>query len=715
MIKKTLIIGLLLIKLFFLYAPLYAWEKEYTHPALSQEAADVSQIGTYLQHQLGYTDGLNTQLQITDATTPFIQDLIWRGMNQNVTTRSILGWLREGAELEDAYPWQARSQHHFHDPIRVGNAGLDNRTDYPDWEGSPTWSPYFDLRGESALFWIRTGTSSTGYPRNNLDTWQEARNRFYESLRSSSASVREQYMAETFLGLGHILHMIEDMGVPAHTRNDFLFGHYRSAWFDWGNPLEKWVEEQIEANGGQSLWAGDGPVVFDRLAKYFDTDVYAGGYLGDGILPPQDLWGLSECSNYQFLSLSTVFGCIGTLYQFPHPTIGKTTLFLESAPDGLKGYFDGSNYGVTHLARNSYTRYIGARYSLFGPSIDSSITTDDTNVFADYADITIPRTIDYTAGLANYFFRGSIEVSIGCPQGCDPATGTATYDMLITNTSMNSDREQVLKGGAFEFFWEDLSGNRTLANAFTVYTYVEGDPDTTQPWDQDSILPYGEQISAEVTFAVPSCTDIKNYVVVYQGEINDFEHPEDTDSDDTQASACWTKSASYSVPATSYTLLVTEWGGTDEYSECAEYLQSIFDTENPDGYTLAKTPNSSCFDCRWRRMDYHTCPYGSPYCYNSCNVTQIMTLYSPSSDEFCVLMTPFPVAYCGFGPLCNGSYKRCFSRQPAESYDDFWERIFNGGVFGDGSEIDCTEDGCKISAMFAWTDSWIRVFWIPNP
>ena len=305
---------------FGLCQPLYPFEKTYTHPALSQEAANLSQISTYLQSQLGYTAGLNTQLQITDIMTPFVQDLIERGMNPSITTRSILGWLREGSKLEDALIPQARSQHHFHDPIR--NAGLDNRTDYPDWEGAPTRLSPFDLRGESALFWITTGTSITRYPKNNLDTWEETRNRFYESLISSSAPDREQYMAEMFLALGHILHMIEDMGVPAHARNDFLFAHYRSSLpRDRGEPLEMWAEGQVSAanNNIPSNWLTgwtSTPRIFNKVSNYFDTDTRnSNDYLGDGILPPEGIWGLSECTNYQFMSTSTVFGCSSVKYK----------------------------------------------------------------------------------------------------------------------------------------------------------------------------------------------------------------------------------------------------------------------------------------------------------------------------------------------------------------------------------------------------------------
>ena len=235
-----------------------------------------------------------------------------------------------------------------------------------------------------------------------------------------------------------------------------------------------------------------------------------------------------------------------------------------------------------------------------------------------------------------------------------------------------------------------------------------------QLWNENSILPYEEHIRAQVTFDVPACTDIKDYMVVYKGAINDFQYPDDTDPDDTQALACWTKSASSTAPATSYTFLVTEWGGTDGYSDCAHYTFDIFDMENPDGYTLNKTPDSSCLDCRWYEMDHHVCEWFQP-CSN-CDMTQIMILRSSSPDVFCVIITPFWETRCGqvVGCLCPGSYKRCFYRQPEESYADFWDRIFNGGVFGDGSETDCTEDGCIIPALGGWTDSWVRVMWLPT-
>jgi hypothetical protein len=492
---------------------LYSWEKTYTHPALSQEAANDSQLGTYLQSHLGYDLRLNTQLQITDTATSFVQDLIDRGMERGVTTRSILGWMQEGSKLEDARIRQARSQHHFYDPIR--NSGLDNRTDHPDWEGFPTIFSPFDLRGESALFWITTGTSSTGYPKNNQETWSTTRDKFYGALTSNSPTDREQCMAETFIALGHILHMLEDMGVPAHTRNDFLFGHYRSAFmFDWGNPFETWVEKQIEQNGGISPWSGKEPVVFDKLAKYFDAEVYSGDYLGDGIVPP-DTWGLSECSNYQFLSLSTIFRNDGSLYVFPHPSKENVppNLLLQM-PAGKKIYFNGSNYGVTYIARRSYTRYKAGLWGHQSTVFDNTNTTNDVFVFEDYANITIPRTIDYTAGLLNYFFRGKLEVSI---KNID----SNTEELTITNKSRNSDVNQILKGGEFELYWDD---SQRIRNEVPL-SVVGG-------WGSESVLEYGGNIKVRFTPPVGAYA----YTVVYKGNIIHSESGQ-MDENDTSAIA----------------------------------------------------------------------------------------------------------------------------------------------------------------------------------
>ncbi len=401
---------------------------------------------------------------------------------------------------------------------------MDNHTDYPDWD-APGWSSWLPL-GESALVWATTEHSSYE-PHNNHDKWGTARTLFYKSLKDSDKTVREQYLAESLLKLGCVLHLIEDMGVPAHTRNDFLYGHYRSVYtLDWGNPLEGWVEDRIIANNNQSPWSGTGPVVFDKLSKYFDTDVYDGNYLGNGILPPEDLWGLAECTNYQFLSLSTVFGCSGVKYQFPHPVKERiaTPALVEYIIDGndirMKLYFNGSNYCVPHLARYSYTYYKKTIWGGEEAVVDSTNTTDDVNVFEDYAYITIPRTIDYATGLINYFFRGRLNVE---PNWTDPNI----VELVITNDSNNSGIGQTIKGGTFELYWDDVNDTRTQIDS----AYITFTPE----WTSAGTLPNDAGLTELNAQFAPPAEVVKKYIVVYRGNI--CQDPADPDLDDPEAIA----------------------------------------------------------------------------------------------------------------------------------------------------------------------------------
>lgn len=409
----------------------YGFGNKATHPALTEKAIAASVLDDYLRTELGIDEGINAEFQYNvEMYDAYIKQRMVKGGVENPynPTRTILKWIKAGSNIEDediSLLKSIRSRHHFHDPIH--NAGLDNKTDHPNYSSLFAWvtdiyTDAFDVTGQSALVWAIEGIAEQE-PTGSANCWTFARDGFYQALTSRNKSWREEWLAMTFLDLGCVLHMIEDMGVPAHTRNDFLFAHYQPP-LGFGNPLEGWVEDQVKANAGQSPWSGSGPVVFDKLAKYFDADVYAGSYLGDGQVPP-NIWGLAECTNYQFLSLNTVFGCSGVKYQFPHPAKEEHTSELI---EGRKVYFDGSNYGVVHLARDSYTHYKAKRLSYYSSVIDNTNTTDDKKVFIDYADITIPRTIDYATGLANYFFRGRLNVE---PNWLDPNV----VELIITNDS----------------------------------------------------------------------------------------------------------------------------------------------------------------------------------------------------------------------------------------------------------------------------------------
>jgi hypothetical protein len=491
---------------------LYAFENVKTHPAMTERAAITSTIDNYLKNQIGLNDGINTELfyDFSFEIKSRIERAEWDG---GKTTRTLLEWLKVGSAIEDTdlYPVKPRRpRHHFYDPYR--NTGLNNRDDNPNFHGGPEVAMNF--KGGSALMWAVNGTAPYA-PTSNEQAWHNARTDLYSSLTENLKDDREKYLAMTFLDLGCVLHMLEDMGVPAHTRNDFLFAHYRK-YDDYGEPLESWIEKMIPSGGSLGRWISGGwtptPQVFSKVSDYFDAGLYTGNYLGYDV-PTPCTWGLSERTNYQFLSWTTIFDAnfLTSLYWFPNPAKINTAEVNESGRTYLAGY------GVDHLAQQTMSQH-----HLQHDHLNRAWCVLGEAIYDDYAEITIPRTIDYATGLANYFFRGRLSATAECIE-CN------TIELTVTNLSDNSGTSQTLKGGTFELYWDDAAGNRTPITAFV----IDGG------WTSGSTLAYNGNIT--ITFIKPTGVNPVKYVVVYKGNI--CENPADTDSDDENAIAMTTVTA----------------------------------------------------------------------------------------------------------------------------------------------------------------------------
>ena len=128
-------------------------------------------------------------------------------------------WIIEGSILEDT---PSRWMNHFYDP-QTGK-GL--------WNFS------------SAKEWSKENIKQSLYPRGN-QTWQKAISLYAEGKKQ-----------EAFIALGHILHLIEDMAVPAHTRLD---AHPE------GDPYESWVKQNFER-----YFNPIGITKLNNLDKFFD-------------------------------------------------------------------------------------------------------------------------------------------------------------------------------------------------------------------------------------------------------------------------------------------------------------------------------------------------------------------------------------------------------------------------------------------------------------
>lgn len=185
-----------------------AYEDKITHPALTKKATENTQLDLYLKNQLGLSDGVSTIFTLYNPT-----------MN-------ILALLQQGSKDEDKE--RCRRANHMHNPMNWISWNDSYMSDEPSW-----WWP-IDCSSWSRKY--SNVTWATGYlapapngakasftidPQYAPNNWDMARQYYYSALTSQTSTARETAFAQTFQAVGQVMHLLQDMAVPAHTRNDF--------------------------------------------------------------------------------------------------------------------------------------------------------------------------------------------------------------------------------------------------------------------------------------------------------------------------------------------------------------------------------------------------------------------------------------------------------------------------------------------------------------
>ena len=190
--KKMMHKGIFIFILFVIYisaTPSAALEGV-THRAINEYIADKSTMisnfsfNQYLQNQLGFQNG----------------------SEEYVNGKKVFKWIGEGGVYEDDF---FRYLNHFHNPIT--DQGLAGHY--------------------SALTWATGEAYRSGY------SWYDVRNYYYQALTATDKANRDYFFIQTFQGLGQVMHMVQDMAVPAHTRGD---KHPKFLGIG-GDPYENWV------------------------------------------------------------------------------------------------------------------------------------------------------------------------------------------------------------------------------------------------------------------------------------------------------------------------------------------------------------------------------------------------------------------------------------------------------------------------------------------
>ena len=277
--------------------------------------------------------------------------------------------------------------------------------------------------------WAQDSTAQQGAAGGDW-SWLKTRQFFHDSLTATDPATRDELFSKALVGLGHQIHLLQDMAVPAHVRNDAHPLPYNTS----GTPhIEIWAARNKELIKDIALattittdvalnqiTVADG-MVLAPTARLSDDDQY------DGSNPSTSVSiGLAEYTNANFFSDDTIFSEISGSadpHAFPFPGIASTDLqsYIDGgklpttivAEDGVEdvGFWIEKNADgetISHFVKPSYFSYDMSPES--HAAIYYRLFYLDEACHQDYAAKLIPRAIGYSAALLDYFFRGTIAI-----------------------------------------------------------------------------------------------------------------------------------------------------------------------------------------------------------------------------------------------------------------------------------------------------------------
>lgn len=352
---------------------------------------------------------MNLAVVTTGFTSSYLQKVLgYASIKQQVNGSEIIKWFENAGEQEDSIP---RFINHFYEPI--SNRGYNGLWHSQLFSGNP------------ALLWAQM-EAGRQFPGGKF-SWHDARSYFHMALTSNDKTTREQNLANTFRAVGQVMHLVQDMSVPEHTRDTTHLGSYTIESFvekvasDSNNPYRV----RFNALLAQSYFPTDSTLLQQAshflnapipISNLFDAERY------DGTNPAVTLGsniGLAEYSNANFFSFNTIFT------DSPHPAQTNVMEYeeIDPATGEIKTFVASTE--ADHLAQAT----VFNKYLVFGKT--KGYTLEDDRIYLDYMQKLIPRAVGYSAALLDYFFRGKLEASLST---LHPSTST-TMNLMVKNST----------------------------------------------------------------------------------------------------------------------------------------------------------------------------------------------------------------------------------------------------------------------------------------
>jgi len=300
--------------------------------------------------------------------------------NQSFSSYDYLNLIEAGSILEDAlYPnayfnFDGRFNNHFYDPQNNGKGltyGYGNRVDAVTW----------------GMFFINSQTLVNEY------CYEKALEYYKKGFIEINSSERKKNRAKMFVTLGYLLHLLQDMHVPAHTRDD---SH------PFGDPLEKWMR------GGENGFDDGGFKILKSKLYLCDKNI---------------LQKVKEAIPFKYSSFKE-------FYVKQANFTGKNFYSEDSISlNGVEYFHDYSKYSPTKdeitipdeegyilsnraeilndynkLAVKVKGKVWGYNYYYITEKFNKTLVENGVNL--------IPQAVAASEGLVNYFFRGRLKASL---------------------------------------------------------------------------------------------------------------------------------------------------------------------------------------------------------------------------------------------------------------------------------------------------------------
>jgi hypothetical protein len=413
-----------------------------THRLLSTAAAGQSQLATDLTLLSNLGLPPLDSISLPDGST-----LVYTA-SDNVTTGSALTIIARGAELEDSLVWN-RSLNHFYDPQYQAN-GLFGRGFLSKGVKSPDWA-LGDL-----------GEPSDYFGNTNLFSYRRAEQYFYAGLTGADPAARAASYSQMFQSLGPVIHHLQDMGQPQHTRND---SHFHEPFIPSMVTPGGFYEEYTNSPASPLTYTPSGINALVSAGQYGTPDFQSVRQYWYTAGNPQPAYlGMAEFTADNFVSQGTEFLGNATVIspppQFPYPNgngktiqrVTETATFANgSTLTGPVDYVIGSVYDAFTGYTSSHRLAARSLLDTYAHNLPfaGGVWTENTAVFDNNYSALLPRAVGFSAGLINHFFRGRLSLTRSAPTSLN-------WSIANLSTSPNGTMS-----GTFKVYAED--GNHVRA------------------------------------------------------------------------------------------------------------------------------------------------------------------------------------------------------------------------------------------------------------